>query len=259
MGRSLRAAVGVAAGVGVGLAATALGAPAARKDLFELSGELEARVAVHQDLVNNAVRSVDDFCRLAADSVKILDPVVVELSRFGGSEHQAVPFEAVERAYVRTERLIPGLRLVASEVGTQTGIDYRWLAKQAPADGRPLLRAMAAFELGPEGIVSWAVRITDDSSCDAPDRAHAALAAVVKTWSAAPACLRDALRDRLNQQLEDMTVAGCFCAGRDATLAAIRKNADLMKKLTDTRGPELGRRWLDAARAPDARFNCRPG
>jgi len=83
--RSSLAAVGAASGIGVALAATALGAPAARKETFELSAELEARVTAHQDLVNNAGRSVDDFCRLTADTVQILDPVVIELSRFGGA------------------------------------------------------------------------------------------------------------------------------------------------------------------------------
>lgn len=256
--RSILVGLGAAAGAGTMLAASALAAPPARREVFELSTELEARVAAHQDLVNSAGRSVEDFCQLTADTVKILDPVVLELSRFGGSEHQSLPFEAIERAYLRTQRLVPGLSLVAVEIGTSAGIDYRWLTKRAPTEARPLLRAMGGFELGPEGIASWAVRITDESSCEAPDRAHASLAAVVKAWPTAPACLRDALRSRFNQQMEDMTAVNCFCAGRDPTLAAVRKNADLLRKLTDTRGPQLANRWLEATQAPDARFGCHP-
>jgi len=241
-------AAAAAAGAGAVLAASALAAPPARKEVFELSTEVEARVSAHQDLVNNAGRSVEDFCKLTADTVTILDPVILELSRFGGSEHQSLPLEAIERAYLRTQRLVPGLSLSAAEIGTRTGIDYGWLTKRAPAEARPLLRAVDAFELG----------ITDASSCEAPDRARAPLAAVVKAWPTAPACLRDALRSRLNQQLEDMTAVTCFCAGRDPTLAAVRKDADLLKKLTDTRGPELAKRWLEATQAPDARFRCHP-
>src|SRR5678816_2671663 len=84
----LRAAIAVA-GLAFGvLAGAASGAqPASLKDRFELSADLEARVAVHQELVTHAGRSPDDFCKLAADTVQILDPVALELSRFGGSEH----------------------------------------------------------------------------------------------------------------------------------------------------------------------------
>ena len=250
--------MGAASGIGVALATVALGAPAARKEGFELSPELEARVSVHQDLVNHAARSIDDFCKLTADTVQILDPVVSELSRFGGSEHQSIPFEAVERAYTRTQWLVPGLSLRATEAATQTGIDYRWLTKQAPAEARPLLHAMDAFEIGPDGIPSWTAPIKDESACDAPDRARAPLAALVKAWAAAPACMRDALRERLNQQLEEMASWSCFCAAREPALAAVRKDADLMKKLADTRAPELARRWLEGIASPEARFGCRP-
>jgi hypothetical protein len=256
--RSSLAAVGAASGIGMALAATALGAPAVRKETFELSAELEARVTAHQDLVNSAGRSTEDFCRLTADTVQILEPVVRELSRFGGSENQSLPFEAVARAYTRTQWLVPGLSLSASEAATQTGIDYRWLTKQAPADARPLLHAMDAFETGPDGIPSWTARRKDEPACDAPDRARVPLTSLVKAWGAAPACLRDALRERLNQQLEEMAGWACFCAARDPALAAVRKDADLMKKLKDTRGPELARRWLEGIGSPDAHFGCGP-
>ena len=250
----------LAAGVGLALAAaaTARAAPATRKEVFELSAELEARVAAHQELVNNAGRSADDFCKLTADTVKILDPVVTELARFGGSEHQSIPFEAIERAYTRTQWLVPGLVLVATEEFTQTGIDYKALARMGPAEARPLLRAMGDFEIGAEGIESWGVRITDYSACQAPERGRAALAGLVKTWVAAPSCLRDALRARLTGELEQMVGWTCYCAARDPALAAVRKNADILKKLTDARGPELAKRWLESARAPDAQFSCRP-
>jgi hypothetical protein len=261
-GRSRLAAAGAAAAGGLTLAVVTgagAGAPPGRKDLFELSAALEGRVAAHQELVNNAGRSEDDFCKLTADTVQILEPVVEELSRFGGSEHQSVPFEAVERAYKRTQWLIPGLVLIVTEEVTQTGIDYRWLAKQAPAEARPLLRALADFEVGSEGVESWGVRITDYSICEAPERGRAALAALAKAWPAAPGCMREALRARLAAELERMATWNCFCGGREASLAAVRKNAELLKKLTDTRGPELAKRWLDGARAPDARFSCHPG
>jgi hypothetical protein len=250
----------LAAGIGVSLAAaaTALAAPAGRREVFELSAELEARVAAHQDLVNNAGRSAEDFCKLTADTVKILDPIVTELARFGGSEHQSIPFEAVERAYTRTQWLVPGLVLVAKEELTQTGIDYRGLAKMGPPEARPLLRAMGDFETGADGAESWGQRIAGDSACAAPDRGHAPLAALVKAWSGAPHCLRDALHERLAGELERMVGLTCFCAAREPALAAVRKNADLVKKLTDARGPELARRWLEGARAADARFSCRP-
>ena len=98
----------------------------------------------------------------------ILDPVVIELSAFGGGPGKGVPFSAIERAYTRTEKLIPGLTLIATEEVMQTGIDYRWLAKLAPPEARSMLRAMGDFEIGPEGIESWGVRVTDYSVCQAP-------------------------------------------------------------------------------------------
>lgn len=256
MGRSPYLAAG--AGFTLAAAATALAAAPARKEVFELSAELEARVAVHQELVNSAGRSPEDFCKLTADTVTILDPVVTELARFGGSEHQSIPFEAVERAYTRTQWLVPGLVLVAKEEVTQTGIDYRGLAKMAPPEARPLLRAMGDFETGADGTESWVQRITGDSACAAPDRGHAALAGLVKAWSNAPHCLRDALHERLAAELERMVGLTCFCPARDPALAAVRKDADLVKKLTDARGPELAKRWLEGARGADARFSCRP-
>ena len=256
--RGVLTGLGGGAGVVSGLiAAAALATPSAPNARFEISQELEARVAVHHDLFVNAGRSLDDFCRLTADTIQILDPVVLELSRFGG-EHQSVPFSAIERAYTRTERLVPGLSLVATEEVMQTGIDYRALAKLGPPEARPLLRAMGNFELGAEGIASWGVRVTDYSACQAPERGRAALAALVKSWSDAPDCLREALRARLDDELETMTDWGCFCAERAPALAAVRKSARLLKGLAGTRGPELADRWLDRVRAPDTRFTCHP-
>ena len=66
----------------------------------------------------------------------------------------------------------------------QTGIDYRWLAKLAPPDARPLLRAMGSFELGAEGVESWGVRVTDTPPARLRSAAAAALAALVKAWAA---------------------------------------------------------------------------
>ena len=241
------------------VASAAPGAPSSWKERFELSAETEARVAVHHDLVVTGGRSTEDFCRLTADTIQLLAPIVEELSRFGSSEHRSVPFAAIERAYTRTERLVPGLRLAATEDVTETGIDYRWLAKLAPPEARPVVRAMANFERGSEGIASWGVRVTDTSACQAPERGRAALAALVKSWSTAPSCLRDALRERLKSELETMTSWTCFCAGRAPALAAVRKSARVLKGLTDMRGPELADRWFGTASAPDARFNCSPG
>jgi len=256
--RWLLLSVGVGVGMGIGLlAAAAPGAPPAVR--FELSQELESRVAAHHDLMVNAGRSIEDFCKLAGDTVQILDPVVHELSQFGGAERSGIPFSAIQRAYTRTERLVPGLTLTASEELTQTGIDYRWLAKLGPPEARSLLRAMGSFEIGAEGIESWGVRVTDYSACEAPERGRAALTALVKAWPAAPPCLRDALRERLKSELERMTGWSCFCAEREPALAAVRKSAKLLRALTDVGGPDLAERWLDEARAPDTRFACHPG
>lgn len=249
--------LGVGVGTGAGLVAAAAPA-AAPKARFELSLELEARVATHHDLFVNAGRSIADFCKLTADTVQILDPIVVELSQFGGTERSAIPFSEVQRAYTRTERLVPGLVLAVTEDVTQTGIDYRGLAKLAPPEARPLLRAMGSFELGAEGVESWGVRVTDYSICQAPERGRAALAALVKTWPAAPPCLRDALRARLKEELERMTTWRCFCAAREPALAALKKSAQLLKGFADVGGPELAARWLEGARAPDTRFSCHP-
>jgi hypothetical protein len=255
--RRLLVWVGVGVGTGTGLVAAA--APvAAPKAQFELSLELEARVATHHDLFVNAGRSIGDFCKLTADTVQILDPIVVELSQFGGTERSALPFSEVQRAYTRTERLVPGLLLSATEEVMLTGIDYRGLAKLAPPEARALLRAMGNFELGPDGVVSWGVRATDATACQAPERGRGALAALVKSWPAAPPCLRDALRDRLQSELERMTGWTCFCAAREPALAAVRKSAELLKRLTDVGGAKLAERWLDGARAPDTRFSCNP-
>jgi hypothetical protein len=258
-GRLLLILATAAAGVGVGsLAGRAVGAPPVPRDRFELSTELEARVTIHQDLVTNAGRSHADFCKLTADTLTILDPVVIELSAFGGGPGKGAPFEAIERAYTRTEKLIPGLTLIATEEVMQTGIDYRWLTKVAPPDARPVLRAMAGFEIGSEGVESWGVRVTDSSICEAPERGRAALTALAKAWPAAPACLKDALRDRLNQELERMVGWDCFCGERPATEAAIRKSAKLLKGLPDVHGPDFADRWLQTVRAPDTHFNCSP-
>jgi hypothetical protein len=255
-----RLLVSMGVGVGMGTAVLAAAAPSAPvKPRFELSQELEARVAAHHDLVVNAGRSMEDFCKLTADTVQILDPIVLELSQFGGSsDRSSVPFSAIERAYTRTERLVPGLKLVATEEVMLTGIDYRGLAKLAPPEARPLLRAMGSFELGSEGVESWGVRVTDYSICQAPERGRAALAVLAKSWPAAPSCLRDALRARLKSELERMTSWNCFCAAREPALAALRKSAKLLRGLADLGGADLADRWLEEAQAADTRFNCSP-
>lgn len=258
MFRSLLACLAVGVGVAAGLRAAAA-PPTAPRTRFELSQELEARVAAHHDLFVNAGRSLDDFCKLTADTVQILDPVVRELTQFDGNDRSSLPFSAIERAYTRTEKLVPGLALVATQEFTYTGVDYRGLAKLAPPDARGLLRAMGNFEVGPEGIDSWAVRVADTSACAAPERGRAALAALVKSWPAAPPCLRDALRDRLKAKLEEMTGWSCFCGEREPALAAVRKSAKVLRALTDVGGPDLADRWLEEARAPDTRFSCTPG
>jgi len=242
----------------VGIGGLAVGAPPVPRDRFELSTELEARVTVHQDLVTNAGRSAADFCKLTADTLTILDPVVIELSAFGGGPGNRLPFAAIERAYTRTEKLIPGLTLIATEEVMQTGIDYRWLTKVAPPDARPVLRAMASFQIGAEGVESWGVRVTDSSICEAPEKGRAALTALAKAWPGAPACLRDALRPRLTEELERMVGWNCFCGERAATEAAVRKSAKVLRSLPDVRGPDFADRWLQTAGGADARFNCRP-
>ena len=249
-----------ALGVGIGcLAGVASGAGPAAAGRFELSEELEARVTAHQDLVSNAGRSLQDFCKLTADTVTILDPVVIELSAFGGGPGKSVPFSAIERAYTRTEKLIPGLTLVATEEVMQTGIDYRWLEKAGPTEARSLLRAMRAFEIGPEGVESWGVRVTDSSICAAPEKGRRQLASLAKAWAPAPGCLKDALRERLRSELDSMVRWTCFCDGREPAEAAARKNGALLKSLADLHGTELADRWLQTVRAPDTRFNCHPG
>jgi hypothetical protein len=257
VGRSFLIVATAALGVGIGrLAGVAAGAAPVPRDRFELSAELEARVAVHQDLVTNASRSLDDFCKLTADTITILNPVALELSRFGGSEHSSVPFSAIQRAYLRTERLVPGLSLVATEEITQTRIDYRWLIKTAPPDARPLLRAMSRFEIGAEGMASWASAFTDYSACQAPERGRAALAALVKSWPSAPSCLKDAFRDRLKGALEQMVDWTCFCGEREPAQAAVRKSVRLLKDLPDLGAAALADKWLQTVQAPDTHFNC---
>ena len=116
--------------------------------------------------------------------------------------------------------------LVAREEFTQTGIDYRWLAKLAPPDACLLLRAMGSFgSLGAEGVVSWGVRNTDASACEAPERGRAALAALAKAWGPAPTCLKDALRDRVTAERHCMVGWSCFCAERAPAQAAVAWSA----------------------------------
>ncbi len=223
-----------------------------------LSPDLEARVAAHRALVANAGRSTDDFCKLATDTIELLDPIRRELSEFEGDQHHSPPFSAIEDAYASTAKRVRGLYLVAFEEGYRTGIDYPRLAKLAPQDARPLLRAIDSLERGDEGIVSWAVLMTDYSSCHAPEKARAPLATLARTWSTAPSCLRDALRERLNDDLEGMVTDNCFCNERETALAAVRKNVRLLRSLADTRGPELADKFLATTRSPDVRFACSP-
>src|SRR5262249_46547546 len=107
-------------------------------------------------------------------------------------------------------------------------------------------------------IESWAIKTPDHSECEAPERGHAPLSTLVRAWPAAPGCLRAALRERLNQQIERMATCDCFCAARKPALASVRKNADLLKKLTDTRGSEFAGVWVQTVVSPDTRFNCHP-
>ena len=121
-----------------------------------------------------------------------------------------------------------------------------------------MLRAIDSFERGDEGIVSWGSLMTDYSACHVPEKARAPLVTLARTWSAAPGCLRDALRERLNQDLEDMVADNRFCNERERALAAVRKNARLLRTLADTRGPELADKFLATTRSPDVRFACSP-
>lgn len=258
VGRWVLAAAG---GVGIGVALLAVAPTAAaprRPERFVLSPELEARVAAHGVLVANAGRSTEDFCKLATDTIELLDPILRELSRFEGDQHHSPPFSAIEDAYASTEKRVRGVYLVAFEEGYRTGIDYPKLAKLAPQDARPVLRAIDKFERGDEGIASWAVLVTDYSACHAPEKARAPLATLARTWSAAPSCLRDALRERLNHDLEDMVARNCFCDQREPALAAVRKNVRLLRSLADTRGPELADKFLETTLSPDVRFACSP-
>ena len=250
-----------AGGVGIGAALLAVAPSAAaprRPERFVLSPDLEARVAAHRTLVANAGRSTDDFCKLTTDTIELLDPILRELSEFEGKQRHSRPFSAIEDAYASTEKRVRGLYLVAFEEGYRTGIDYPKLAKLAPQDARPLLRAIDRFERGDEGIVSWEVLVTDYSACHAPEKARAPLATLARTWTTAPSCLRDVLRERLNHDLENMVVGTCFCNEREPALAAVRKNVRLLRSLADTRGPELADKFLATTHSPDVRFACSP-
>src|SRR5881394_4456925 len=118
---------------------------------------------------------------------------------------------------------------------------------------------MGNFETGKEGVESWAMRITDESVCAAPERGRVALAALVKSWAGAPHCLKDALRARLREELERMVSWTSFCGAREPAAAAVRKSSSLLKGLTELRGPDLADRWLQTVRAPDTGFLSRPG
>ncbi len=214
-------------------------------------------MAVHRELVKNGGRSIEDFCRLAADTFELLRPVEQELGQFDDSEHN-LPLPAVERAYAAMSKRVPGLYLVAFEEGYRTGIDYRALAKTAPPEVGPLLKAMSGFERVAEGGGSWLVMTTDYSGCHSPEQARKPLAALVDAWSAAPSCLREAGRAHLSEALERMADHSCFCGEREPTLAAARKNARLIRSLTGMPGAALADRLLQKARAPNARFNCSP-
>ena len=176
--------------------------------------------------MTNAGRSLQDFCKLTADTVTILDPVVIELSAFGGGPGKGVPFSAIERAYTRTEKLIPGLKLIATEEVMQTGIDYRWLEKAGPPEARSMMRAMRGFEIGPEGVESWGVRVTRLFHLPGPGARPQGAGRLVKAWAAAPVCLKDALRGRLIAELDRMVGWSCFCGGREPAQEAVRRSAE---------------------------------
>jgi hypothetical protein len=235
-------------------------APAAAPETFHLSAIMEAWVETHERLVAEAKRSPQDFCRLVSDTVEIVGPLVKELEAFEGNEHRSPPLseEDARRAFAETASRVVGIQLVTTAELQYGGVDYRALARLAPPDALPLLRALGAFELGSEGIESWLVRVTEYSACHAPERARPALAALASSWRAAPACLKEAVRDRLDRNLADMAKDDCFCSERAPALAAARKNLPLMKKLVGTRGPELAKQLLETAQSPRTRFACSP-
>src|SRR5204863_740488 len=134
VGRRLLGIVAVGAAITSGVVGVA--ASPAAENRFKLSPELEARVTAHREMVANAGRSIADFCRLASDTVELLDPIRLELSHFEGDQRSSPPFAAVERAYTRTTKRVPGLYLYAFEEGYRTGIDYPTLARLAPDDAR---------------------------------------------------------------------------------------------------------------------------
>jgi len=249
----------VAVGAAITSGVVGVAASPAAENRFKLSPELEARVTAHREMVANAGRSIADFCRLASDTVELLDPIRLELSHFEGDQRSSPPFAAVERAYTRTTKRVPGLYLYAFEEGYRTGIDYPTLARLAPDDARALLRAMDHFETVPAGGASWVTMMTDYSGCHDPENARRPLTALAKAWPAAPSCLRDAFREHLNRLLQEMASDSHFCGARRPILAAVRRNARLLQSLADTRGPELAGKLLKAARAPEAQFLGDPG
>jgi hypothetical protein len=106
-----------------------------------------------------------------------------------------------------------------------------------------------------EQYPAWMQQTTDLGGCGQLGAAKAPVEAVTAAWSAAPACLRDALRPPIQATLTEMAGWSCFCADRPAVEADLRALGPALDGLAAAGGPEA-----TIALAPDARFSdaCAP-
>lgn len=179
------------------------------------------------------------------------DALIAKPSPDGGEIDQ------LARDAIEAERQLPGVGLA---IGAETV--YRWvrydaLAPYAPpgsASGRALL---LAGELRDQraGQAIYFEPATDVGGCMRPAAALPRLRALAAAWPAVAACVQRQLGPEIMDAMDELANAGCYCAGKTETDAALKKMAPL-RAVFASASKSLPARGA-GAQAGARRYSCR--
>lgn len=127
------------------------------------------------------------------------------------------------------QRQLPGVGLAPGAESVYHWVRYGALAPYAPEGSASARALLLAGELRsePAGRAIYFEPATDISGCMRPAAALPRLRALAAAWPAVAACVKQQLGPAMMAAMDELANAGCYCAGKTETNAALKKMASL--------------------------------
>lgn len=190
----------------------------------------------HQALLETATRTRTDsaLCAVMSSAEQARQQLGARYQQrwdvlIAGPSTDGDQINQIARDAVEAQRQLPGVGLA---IGAETF--YRWVrydalgpyAPQGSASARALLLAGQLWDER-AGRAIYFEPATDISGCMRPAAALPRLRALAALWPALAPCVKQQLGPKMVEAVDEMANAGCYCAGKTETNAALKKMVPL--------------------------------